>query len=271
MKKVANRIQKVRVFAASRKMPSGENAVGYSCGRRKNFRFAVRVKTQVAGPIAQQQKRQDKRDAKEGDDHHQGEAPAIGFRQSRDDGQESQLASGVRRGQDTDDQAALFCKPARCHRGAQHDRRHARAGPDHNPPEQGQLPNIAHPQRQTKARDDKQQGCRYDAFETIFHHQGRGEGRDKPQQDQPHRQRRGNILGRPMKFLFKRRHQHAGGSQGTGGRQHGEEGYGHHHPAVVDVAAVQAFGEGGGDHGVIHIHDGCNDCIHDDCHVSCQP
>ena len=119
---------------------------------------------EVAWPVTQQEQRQDQRDAQQGDHHQQRDAPAIAFRQARDDRQEGQLAGGVGRRQNADDQAALLREPARRHRGAQHDRRHAGAAADHDPPEQGQLPDALYAQRQAQAADDQQQGGRHDAL-----------------------------------------------------------------------------------------------------------
>ncbi len=107
-------------------------------GRTKHWRRALglteRAHAEIGRAVAQQQQGQDKGHAQQGDDHHQRRAPAIGLRHAGDDRQEGQLAGGVRRRQYADDETALLRKPARRHRGAQYDRRHTRAGADHDAP-----------------------------------------------------------------------------------------------------------------------------------------
>ena len=182
-------------------------------------------------------------------DQRQREAPAVLFGETGEQRQEYELSGRDAGGEDADHKAAARHEPACGDRRAQYQRGHAGAEPDHDAPQQHQLPDLRHHQRGEQAGDDDElRGQRHVAQAVAVHQRGR-ERRHQPEQDEADRQRRGDFGGGPAKFLLQRHDEDARRADRAGGDQRGEEGDADHHPAVMDIAAGERGCEPVRDHG----------------------
>ena len=176
------------------------------------------------------------------------DAPAEVRGEFGDERQEDELAGRRARRQHADDQAAAMIEPARRHRRRQHHGGEAGADADHHAPQQDELPNPRHRQRDQKTGRDQRTGGDDDAADAEAIHERGGERSEQSVQQDAQRQRRGDLRIAPAEFVLQRHDQHAGRAHRGGGDQHGEEGDGDDDPAVVDVAAGKRCGQCGRRH-----------------------
>ena len=172
-------------------------------------------------------------------DHRWGEriAPAETLDEPGGERQEDQLSGRRTRGQHAEHEAAPRGEPARRNDRAEHQRRHAGADADDDPPQDDEMPGLGHDKREQQAGDDHRDGDDDDAAHAIALDQGGGERRHQPEQDKADRQRARNLSGVPAEFLGQRQDQRAGHADRAGGGQRGEEGDGDDHPAVMNAIA----------------------------------
>ena len=205
-------------------------------------------KTDIGRPIAHQHQHADQRDGEEGNNQAQGDPPPPRLGGRGDHRQKDELPGGVGRGEQADDQAAPADEPAGRHRCAEHLRRHARAEADDKPPEQHQLPEFGHGDRKSEAGDDQEKGSDDHPADTKAVHQRCREGPHQAEQDQADGEGGGNIGVLPAELGLERPQHDARCSEGPCRCQHGDEGDGGDHPAVVNVATGKEGREGGRRH-----------------------
>ena len=187
-----------------------------------------------------------------GGDNRDGErqcgTPTIGFRQRGKQRQEDELAGGVARGHQADDEAAALRKPARGNGCAEHQRRHARADTDDDAPEQEELPDLGHEERGDDAAHDERQRRAHHLANAEMIHEGSGKRAKQAEKHETNRHGGGDVGDIPAEFLMQRLDHHASRAHGAGRCQHGQEGGGSNHPAVVQVSTGHPPGDVCGDH-----------------------
>ncbi len=146
-KKVANRIQNTEDLEESRSVPSAAAMIGALAGGGAGS-GAVPSSPNGRRPTSLGRSRITISTANGGDAEHdadqpQRDAPAVAFGEGREQRQEGELPGRDARGEDADHEAAARHEPAGGDRRAQHQRGHAGADPDHDAPQQHQLPRLA--------------------------------------------------------------------------------------------------------------------------------
>jgi len=151
--------------------------------------------------------------------------------------QEHQLSGRRACGHQPDHQSAPRREPARRNRCAEHQRGHAGAESEHEAPQHDELPDPRHAERQQQAAGEQRERNRGNATQAVAIDQ---RGRERPhqaEQQQPDRERRGNVGRLPAELLLQRQDEHARRADRARGDQHGEKGRCDDHPAIVNVAA----------------------------------
>ena len=160
-----------------------------------------------------------------------------------DERQEHQLAGRRARREKADDQAAPLREPAGGDGRREDDGGETGAEPDDHAPQQYELPHPRHPERCQEARGDQAERTHDDAADAEFIHERGGERAEQAEQQDAQRQRRGDLRIVPAELAFERYDHDAGRAHRARRHQHGEEGDGDDHPAVMDVAAGECSGE----------------------------
>ena len=211
--------------------------------RRLDCALTVRSEPDVGRAVAQHRERDEPGDEQDSDDEGERTAPAIGFRQLRDERQKDQLSGCVARRQHADHQAASLNEPARRDGCAKHQRHHAGADSDDDAPERNELPHLSHRHRGDDARDDHRDRRNDDRPHAEAVDEGGGEWRDQPVESEPHRKGDRDLGGAPAELLFERLEDDARRAHCSRRRQHDEKGRSRDDPAVVEVPRGHRAGE----------------------------
>ena len=137
------------------------------------------------------------------------------------------------RGEDAEHEPATFGKPARRHDRAHHQRGEAGAQADHDPPEQDEMPDLGHFQRQQQADPNESHRAQNRAAQAVAIDQRCREGRHQSVEQDAHRHRAGNLFGGPAEFAVQRQNQRSGQAHRAGGHEGGHKGDRNHHPTVM--------------------------------------
>ena len=242
MKKVPNRIQNSRVRAASAQRGDRRDRGGGRTGDRLAPLVAERRLADVGRAVAHEGEDRDRREAEQAADESEGGPPADALREVGEERQEDELTRGGARGQKPHDETPACREPAGRHRGAEHQGGQAGSEPDHDAPEEDELPDARHGEREEKARPDEAQGAERDPPDAVPVHQRRREGTHEPEEKEADGESRRDLRRVPAELLLQRQDQHARRADGPGGEQHGQERDGRDRPAVVHVPAGQEGG-----------------------------
>ncbi len=166
------------------------------------------------------------------------------LRQARQKQQLSRCSAGR---EHADHKAPPCDEPARGDGGAEHQGGHAGADADHDAPQQHQSCQTLVIKSEPKAGTTTSCAASVTTRRPKRFMNAAAKG-PISRTGETDRQRGGDFRVAPAEFLLQR-HDSAGGADRAGRDQHGQEGDGDHHPAIMDVLAGERGGEPVRDHG----------------------
>ncbi len=191
----------------------GSRSAGLGCrssGLRGGIHGSEWPQAEIGRPVAHEQPNQQRRSGEQRTHQTQGRAPARAGGDRGQQRQEYQLTRRRTRRQQSHDQTAARIEPAGRYGGGQHQGRQTRAKAHHHPPEQNELPDLGHAERQGQAQSDQKQCTESDFANAVAVDEGGRERPHEPEQQQAQRQARGNGGRGPAEFALQGQQQHAG-------------------------------------------------------------
>ena len=240
MKKVPASTQNAPLPETSRKTRNAVAERGRQRQRRSDLAgLAIRNKADVGGAVDHEQEHRDRGDGHPDQRRRQRPAPAVMALEPCGQRQKGQLAGRGTRGEHAEHQPAPLREPSGRDDRGHHQRGHAGADADDDAPEQDEMPDLAHRQREQQAAGNQEQSAQDDALQAVTLDQRRRERRHQAEQQDAQGERAGDLFGVPAEFTAERQDQRAGQAHRAGGDEADEKRHGDDRPAVMNAPACE--------------------------------